>query len=95
MIHFWVCLISGNIKRISSVVFVFPKNLYDNNISQSTWVSKVKLSTNRRLDPELLKLLIECKLTDMDLQRWHEKLHRNPSSDGYKLFKVDFTLRCI
>ncbi len=40
---------------------------------------------------ELLKLTIECRQTDMELQRQHETLHRNPLCYGCKLFMVDFT----
>ncbi len=90
-------------QRTSSIVFVFLKNLYDNEILQSKWDSKSKLSLlnvvyliygtrTKRLDPELLKLMIERRLTDMKLQRWHEKLHSNPLCDSYKLFKADFTV---
>lgn len=102
MINFRVHLISHDTTKISLIVFIVFKILYDDSIFKCKWISKVKNILDDcglsylwhdagQMNPKYLKLMIERRLSDMELQRWHEKLQSNPLCDSYKLFKTDFT----
>ena len=103
MLNFWCNIVHSGQEKLSGKVYVILKILYEQNIYQSPWIKKIRMTLNNIGMSDLwetceitsrdwVKKSVERRLADIHTQELSSAIFDNSHSKTYRIFKQTFKL---